>query len=784
MSVPPDNVIPIHGNPALAAALAYAARGWYIVPTWWAVQSADGARWQCACGNAKCKSPAKHPIAEIAPSGQNSATIDTALIKQWWEQYPQANIAVYLEPSALCAVDIDPRNGGLQTIDDLEAKHGPLVSDLMQFSGGGGEHRIFQLPKNVRLPGKLGQGVELKVNGYILLEPSNHISGGSYAWEASSDPRDGVCASPMPDWMCDLAIPKGPNDSDPSLGARFNPVADVVKAELSEALAVIPSDDRDTWLKVGMALHSLGDLNWAFDEWDRWSARSAKYDRVDQIRVWRSFKAKGLDGITYRTIFGIAKQLGAVIRPFAVTGKPMPASELVSGSEAGSVGDVPIRLRKHEELPGVGSHLLTPPGILNDVVDWINATAPKSQPQFAVQTAIAFAATVLGRRFRTNHGNWPSLYLLNIGLSASGKEYAKTALERLLEACELARLLGPSGYSSDSGVLSSLFHQPSHCAVIDEFHRVLEQASIKGNARAQGMLRAMIEVWGRTDGTLRALGYSTVGLSAKEVKALQERSICNPALTLLTMAVPTFWETIGSAAARDGFLNRFLIVETDIGRQVGQFNGTSAVPQSIIDWAQGTRARYSAIVDPDINPMRVSPVMVPVSPAAMALFNGFARDCLRLMDVHERDGLAEMFGRSNEIAMKLALVLAVGRGSATVDAADAEWAIEYVRTYAVRTTHRLKACMADGEFEAAKKQVLNLLMGAGARGLTPSEINHRSRLFRDMTQRQQLELLNSLAFLGEVQQVTFPTISGRGRPRVAWVAIETADEEVGGHALA
>ncbi len=756
----PDNVVSMRENPLLAAALAYASRGWHILPAWWAEPSGEPGKWQCACGNSECKSPAKHPIGKLAPWGQKSASTEPAVIAKWWAQFPNANIAVFLTPSNLCAVDIDPRNGGLQTIEDIEAKHGPLVSDLTQFTGGGGEHRIFQLPQNANLPGKLGPGLDVKVNGYIMVEPSTHASGRTYAWEASSDPRDGVCAPPMPDWMRDLAAPKPLSVSDDQTVGRVITVGDDIKADLLSALSVISADERDTWVRVGMALHSVGDPNWAFELWDRWSAQSNKYDRVDQIRVWRSFRARGLDGVTYKTIFGLARQV-------------QPASAAVNLEVA---NDAQITIRKAQEQPPVANHLLLPPGILTDVVNWINATSPKPQPQFAVQTAIAFAATVLGRRFSTNHGNWPSLYLLNIGLSASGKEYAKTALERLLEACGLTSLLGPSGYSSDAGMLSSLFHQPNHCGVVDEFHRVLEQASVKGNARAQGMVRALIEVWGRTDGTMRSQGYSTVGLKPKEVKALQERSISNPALTVLAMAVPTFWETIGSAAAKDGFLNRFLIVETNIGRQVGQFSGSVQVPQAVIDWATNTRALYTGIVDSDNNPMRVTPVLVPIHAQAMTLFDAFARECLMLMDQHEDDGLAEMFGRSNEIAMKLALILSLSRSAMSVETCDAEWAIDYVKTYALRTTYRLKTCMADGVFEAAKKQVLNLLIKAGARGMTPSEINRHSRSFRGMTQRQQTELLHSLAFLNQVRQMSFATPTGKGRQRQAWVAIEENEE--------
>jgi hypothetical protein len=745
------NIIPMHNN-NLSAALAYASVGWHILPAWWIEAG------KCACGNAACKSPGKHPIPSLAPWGQKSATTAPDTIKQWWAKFPSANIAAFLEPSGLVAIDIDPRNGGLQTIDDIEAKHGPLVSDLLQFTGGGGEHRVFQLPQNNKLPGKLGPGVDVKANGYIMLEPSNHISGGTYSWEASSDPRDGVMASPLPDWLRDLAGHAVTASNTEPVQGRVIGVTEEVKAEIVQAMDAIPADDRETWLTVGMALHSIGDPNWAFYIWDSWSQQSKKYDMVDQTRVWRSFKSRGLDGITYKSIFGIAKELGTVV-------VPMPSTEPAVPVES-------INIRKMEEEYPIDPALLVPPGILKEVTDWVNQTARKPQPQFAVQTAIAFCATVLGRRFATDHGNWPSLYLLNIGLSASGKEYAKEALETLLEACSLSSLIGPSGYSSDSGLMSSLHAQPNHTTVIDEFHRVLEQASIKGNARSQGMVRALIECWGRTNGVMRSVGYSTVGATASQVKALQGRDVSNPALTVLAMSIPSFWESIGSAAAKDGFLNRFLIVETTIGRQVGQFNGRVPVPQTVIDWAKQVRARYTGLVDPDINPDGINPVIVGIDSVAMSLFTAFSAECITFMDEHDADGLAEMFGRSNEMAMKLALIIALGNSGSIVRARDAEWAIQYVKTYALRTVYRLKTCMADGEFEASKKQVLQLILMSGEEGMTVRDINTSSRRFRGMTQRQQIELLNSMAFLGEIQQVTFPPESGRGKARQAWVAVE------------
>lgn len=62
----------------------------------------------------------------------------------------------------------------------------------------------------------------------------------------------------------------------------------------------------DTWLKIGIALHSTGEP-WAFDVWDEWSSRDTKAKRYDSRRtraLWDTF----YDGqITIGTLFYYAK---------------------------------------------------------------------------------------------------------------------------------------------------------------------------------------------------------------------------------------------------------------------------------------------------------------------------------------------------------------------------------------------------------------------------------------------------------------------------------------------
>ena len=76
---------------------------------------------------------------------------------------------------------------------------------------------------------------------------------------------------------------------------------------IESALRFVDSDDRDTWLRMGMAIKSeLGEAG--FDLWDTWSQSSSSYRRDSSRAVWRSIHPAG--GITIASLFHEAKAAG------------------------------------------------------------------------------------------------------------------------------------------------------------------------------------------------------------------------------------------------------------------------------------------------------------------------------------------------------------------------------------------------------------------------------------------------------------------------------------------
>ncbi len=101
-------------------------------------------------------------------------------IKDWFEKYPEAGIAIVTgKISGICVVDIDPRNN-----QDWENALFIKYDTVSVKTGGGGYHYYFAYPKEgiKSHPGFI-KGVDFKSDGgYVICPPSKHPSGETYEW--------------------------------------------------------------------------------------------------------------------------------------------------------------------------------------------------------------------------------------------------------------------------------------------------------------------------------------------------------------------------------------------------------------------------------------------------------------------------------------------------------------------------------------------------------------------------------------------------------------------------
>jgi hypothetical protein len=155
-----------------------------------------------------CGKPAKHPYGILVPNGLLDASTESWQIKLWWQRAPHANLG--MECTGLVVVDVDPDDGGDDSLAALEREHGKLPLTWRSLTGGGGEHIFFTCPDGVEVLNviakqtddpPLGPGIDIRTKGgYVIAPPSLHISGRHYAWSVDHHPKD-VPLAPSPDWL-------------------------------------------------------------------------------------------------------------------------------------------------------------------------------------------------------------------------------------------------------------------------------------------------------------------------------------------------------------------------------------------------------------------------------------------------------------------------------------------------------------------------------------------------------------------------------------------------------
>jgi hypothetical protein len=182
-------------RPRLAIALDYAARGWRVVPLHVLL---DG---RCTCGTANCTAAGKHPRLRAWPQ---RASCNRSTIESWWGEWPEANVGIVTgSRSGLVALDVDPRNGGDETLAELEHRHGPLPATAESATGGGGRHILFACPARA-YSRELGPGVEFKGDvTLIVAPPSEHASGRRYEWRRGRGPEE-IGLATLPPWVTEL----------------------------------------------------------------------------------------------------------------------------------------------------------------------------------------------------------------------------------------------------------------------------------------------------------------------------------------------------------------------------------------------------------------------------------------------------------------------------------------------------------------------------------------------------------------------------------------------------
>ena len=130
---------------------------------------------------------------------------------------------------------------------------------------------------------------------------------------------------------------------------------------------------------------------------------------------------------------------------------------------------------------------------------------------------------------------------------------------------------------------------------MDEFGKRLESISQAGNTNKEDGIQTLMEAWGRCHGTLRPDNYSLMGIQVEDIKEkIMNRVTHKPAITMVGLSVPkNFYKALNSGRIADGFLNRFMVIESKEPRRVSNLKKIKSPPLTIVNWVNYIRREGS-----------------------------------------------------------------------------------------------------------------------------------------------------------------------------------------------
>lgn len=730
---------------ALDYALAYLNIGWWVLPL---IKNT------------------KHPAGWLVKNGVHGASNDPEVIRDWFTRFPDCGIGIAMKQSGLVGIDIDPRNGGYETMERLESIHGPLVSDVMALTGGGGEHRVFISQLVEGLPGKLGQGVDVKSDGYLCVEPSIHPNGNQYVWEGSSDPLEGCVPSSLPGWVRDMARVQ---TVGPVIIQAVRFTDDKQVEDLREALSALPADDYHQWVNFGNALCQLGQVG--FSLWDQWSQKSAKYDPRAVTGKWRSFKPGSYQ---LESIFFAAQNSGWV-NPASVAVKKDAAPMAAPADIDARIANFDAAQKKHDAS---ADEFFDLPGEMGVCMGWMLRTAMRQQPLLAMVATISLFATALSTKIASPTGLRTNLYFVGVAGTSSGKDHGRKCLAQALQDSHLESLIGGDEIASGAGLLSRVAICPRTVFQLDEFGLMLQAMRSKNaGSHLASIVRYLMQLYSSTNSTFRGAEYA-------DQKARARSDIEYPCVNLHATTTPAnFFAALGSADVTSGALNRMLFVvvpDVTVTRQEPEKENT---PESLIKWIE----QVQRLQNQDLKGMTAgNPLDIRYEPTAKSMIAAFGVWLDDYAVAHkETPQIPALWGRAYEFAVKLAMIHAMA-GHTDLDALDQlarndglyvsdasmGWGIRFTRYFVGLMETEVAQRMGDSDFDILTTECARVIRKAGPRGLTEFELSRKCAAYKAQEPRYQDNIHQALGRRQDAAQVTFPPQGGRGKARLAWVATE------------
>jgi len=485
-----------------------------------------------------------------------------------------------------------------------------------------------------------------------------------------------------------------------------------------------PNCSNDEWVQIGMAFRSeVGDAG--FQDFDAWSSTGKEYDKGSIRSRWRSFNSHS---IGYGTLIHFAKQGG--YKPPRPTAMQPTVSMSVEDWTSRKLEAYAEQVRESTTLPDFYTNA---PHHIKAICEWIVGTARYPQPIITMGAVLAFLGFYMGREFKYK-GIKGNIYNINLARTGHGKEHIISCIRGLFNALEMPKLIGGSGATSDTAMLSLLQeNEGKTCYIIDEFQGFMKVLSNKksSNSREAGLVGLLLKAY-----TSRVIS----GVDYADRKERETVTIQNPYLSLCSFCTPEpFFDAVGSAEAFNGFIGRLTVFEAPkILPQRNKAHNPEAdlhIPLDIIEMLKAIKSNRKKEHHPDGSFSYHEFTEVPTTQEA--------HDLLETMNDEIDEKRREYDKESNQMSNVIARVFEMMKKYSLVASRGKEITVEHVMwakslaDYNVGIMVSAASNLADTKFEHKKNIVIEFIQKRGGM-ISKTALCQGCRIFESRREREEI----------------------------------------------
>lgn len=670
------------------------------------------------------------------------------------EEFTNYNVGIACG-NGLVVVDVDPRNGGFETLAALESLHGKLPETWTVDTANRGRHYYFAGDiKSTSI-----NGIDIQGAGKYVVAPPSKYQYGEYVWISDCAPWECELA-PLPAWLKTLR-------KDTRVGASigdgqvwdgdWKKVEDLIKY-------LTPVLKYDAWLKVGMALHWTNDER-AYETFVKFSRGDyyVKADRYENFsedvchQKWKSFNGKG--GITIGTLFDWCYTERAVWEAENYQPEEHQAEEQEEETE----------FLNFHELPKFNSPLIA------QLISEIKRSAFVDVDEFAYGTAFSVMSAITQRGFYLDfHNGKTSTYSLILGPPACGKESYLSAITKLVS--DVSQKLFCGDPRSDQALKQIIADYPSRVVALDEFPDRLANAFKKSNQESIEYKLAIIykELWS----VKRIMPASVVKQTNNKNSNKNIPAVEWPTLSLFGAGTyDKFVECLNSSEFLDGGLlsrlDLWVIKQREGTDNENDFNFSEDLKKKLCAlFAAGCGSSGVLNVNSESgDKLPNRKIKMHLTEKGKNAYKAFKHQCLVSIDAADPK-IRSIYDRASEKALRYGMMIALGRGSFDVEQEDVEAGAAIARHLVVNAKILLNL-VGDTEHSKVFKRVCEDLYKLCTKFNESTSFQKRQMFSYSRTYTRKMKASERVQFWTELKSLELVALEG-GRGQI--ISIEALDK--------